>query len=232
MADSKQTTLDNGLRIVTEHMASSRSVSIGAWVTVGSRDESDDRSGASHFLEHLLFKGTESRSARSVAEAIDGVGGDMNAFTSREHTAFYARVPATVQDMAADLLFDVLTNPALRPDDVDAERRVITEELISAYDTPDDVVFIALYDALFEGHPLAREVLGSPVTIEAMTSELIRCFHTAWYTPANVVISAAGDVDHELLVKRAEAHFVTAEVGRTPEPVSYTHLTLPTTPYV
>ena len=216
----QQTTLDNGLRIVTEHMASSRSASIGVWVAVGSRDEAPERSGASHFLEHLLFKGTESRSARSVAEAIDGVGGDMNAFTSREHTAFFARVPATQQDMAADLLFDVLANPALRPEDVDAERLVITEELIAAYDTPDDVVFISLYDALFSGHPLAREVLGSPDTIEAMTSEHIRAFHSEWYTPANLVISAAGDIDHDGLVRRAEAHFAAAQPGYNPTRVT------------
>ena len=213
----QKTTLDNGLRIVTEHLASSRSASIGVWVAVGSRDETPERSGASHFLEHLLFKGTESRSARSVAEAIDGVGGDMNAFTSREHTAFFARVPATHQDMAADLLFDVLANPALRPEDVDAERLVITEELISAYDTPDDVVFISLYDALFAGHPLAREVLGSPDTIEAMTADHIRTFHNEWYTPANLVISAAGDIDHDGLVARAEAHFGGAQPGSRPK---------------
>lgn len=215
----QKTTLDNGLRIVTEHMASSRTASIGVWVAVGSRDEALERSGASHFLEHLLFKGTESRSARFVAEAIDGVGGDMNAFTSREHTAFFARVPATSQDMAADLLFDVLANPALRPEDVDAERLVITEELIAAYDTPDDVVFISLYEALFEGHPLAREVLGNPETIEAMTAEHIRAFHKEWYTPANLVISAAGDIDHDRLVASAIAHFGDARSGIAPERV-------------
>ena len=213
----QNTTLDNGLRIVTEHMASSRTASIGIWVAVGSRDETPEHSGASHFLEHLLFKGTEERSARSVAEAIDGVGGDMNAFTSREHTAFFARVPATSQDMAADLLFDVVAHPALREVDVDAERLVIIEELVAAYDTPDDVVFISLYDALFDGHPLAREVLGSVDTINAMTSAAIRAFHSQWYTPANLVIAAAGDVDHDALVKRASEHFGGLEAGKPPE---------------
>lgn len=189
---------------------------MGVWVAVGSRDEEPERSGASHFLEHLLFKGTESRSAKSVAEAIDRVGGDMNAFTSREHTAFYARVLATSQDMAADLLFDVVANPALRPEDVDAERQVITEELISAYDTPDDVVFISLYEALFEGHSLAREVLGSPETINAMTPEHIRSFHSEWYRPANLVISAAGNIDHDALVDRATKHFSHVDSGTAP----------------
>ena len=189
---------------------------MGVWVAVGSRDEELERSGASHFLEHLLFKGTESRSAKSVAEAIDRVGGDMNAFTSREHTAFYARVPATSQDMAADLLFDVVAHPALRPVDVDAERQVITEELIAAYDTPDDVVFITLYEGLFEDHPLAREVLGSPETINAMTSEHIRSFHSEWYRPANLVVSAAGNIDHDALVERASVHFSQSDPGKPP----------------
>ncbi len=198
-------------------MPASRTASIGVWVAVGSRDENKDRAGASHFLEHLLFKGTESRSARSVAEAIDGVGGDMNAFTSREHTAFYTRVPATSQDMAADLLFDVVANPALREEDVAAEGLVITEELIAAYDTPDDVVFISLYDALFEGHPLALEVLGSQATIEAMTAEHIRSFHDEWYRPANLVVAAAGGIDHDRLVARAEAHFRGATPGEAPQ---------------
>lgn len=197
-------------------MASSRTASLGVWVAVGSRDEAPERLGASHFLEHLLFKGTESRSARSVAEAIDRVGGDMNAFTSREHTAFYARVPATSQDMAADLLFDVVAHPALRLDDVDAERQVINEELISAYDTPDDVVFISLYEALFDKHPLAKEVLGSTETISAMTAEHIGSFHDRWYRPANLVISAAGNIDHDALVERAEAHFSELGAGSSP----------------
>lgn len=197
-------------------MASSRTASLGVWVAVGSRDEVPERLGASHFLEHLLFKGTESRSARSVAEAIDRVGGDMNAFTSREHTAFYARVPATSQDMAADLLFDVVAHPALRKEDVDAERQVINEELVSAYDTPDDVVFISLYEALFDGHPLAKEVLGSSETIDAMTSEHISSFHDEWYRPANLVISAAGNVDHDALVERASSHFSELEAGSAP----------------
>ena len=212
----QQTTLDNGLRVVTQHMPSSRTASIGVWVAVGSRDESPEVAGASHFLEHLLFKGTNDRSARSVAEAIDRVGGDMNAFTSREHTAFFARVPATSQDMAADLLFDVVANPALRPEDVEAEGLVINEELVAAYDAPDDVVFISLYDALFEGHPLAREVLGSTDTIHAMDSDTIRAFHGEWYCPANLVIAAAGGIDHDALVERASKHFTTADCGPAP----------------
>ena len=138
----RKSTLGNGLRVITEPIAGSRSTSIGAWVAVGSRDEAPELSGASHFLEHLLFKGTQDRTAREVAEMIDGVGGDMNAFTAREHTAFYTRVPATARTMATELLFDVVRRPALRQVDVEAERQVINEELVAAYDTPDDVVHI------------------------------------------------------------------------------------------
>ncbi len=219
MADSQtiqKTTLGNGLRVVTESLAGSRSASIGAWFAVGSRDETPERSGVSHFLEHLLFKGTETRSARAVAESIDGVGGDMNAFTAREHTAFYTRVPSSARDMAADVLFDVLRRPALREDDVDAERMVINEELIAAYDTPDDVVHIVLYEALFDGHSLGREVLGDPESISAMRSADIAEFHNRWYQPANLVIAAAGDVEHDAIVEIADRHFGDVVIGDRP----------------
>lgn len=220
MTDSQtiqKTTLGNGLRVVTEPIVGSRSASIGAWFAVGSRDETPERSGVSHFLEHLLFKGTHDRSARAVAEAIDGVGGDMNAFTAREHTAFYARVPSNARDMAADLLFDVLRRPALRESDVDAERMVINEELIAAYDTPDDVVHIVLYEALFGDHPLGREVLGDPESISSMRSADIEEFHARWYRPANLVIAAAGDVEHDAIVEIADRHFGDLTIGDRPE---------------
>ena len=217
MTDFEKTTLPNGLRVVSEPMAGARSASIGVWVGVGSRDEPADRSGASHFLEHLLFKGTQDRSAREVAEMIDGVGGDMNAFTAREHTAFYARVPATARTMATELLFDVVRRPALRQSDVDAERQVINEELVAAYDTPDDVVHIVLYERLFDRHSLGREVLGEPETINALDSPEISEFHQRWYGPANLVIAASGDVDHEELCELATARFGDLDANEKPQ---------------
>ncbi len=213
----RATTLGNGLRVVSERVPGLRSASIGAWFGVGGRDEPDERAGASHFLEHLLFKGTHGRSARAVAEAIDGVGGDMNAFTAREYTTFYARVPSSARQMATELLFDVIANPALRPVDVDAERQVINEELVAAFDTPDDVVHIALYEALFNGHSLGREVLGLESTIASMTSDDIGAFHREWYRPANMVIAAAGDIDHDELVAEAESTFGGLDCGVVPE---------------
>ncbi|NNC81345.1 MAG: insulinase family protein [Acidimicrobiales bacterium] len=214
------TALGNGLRVVTEAIPGSRTAAFGVWVAVGSRDEAPEQSGASHFLEHLLFKGTETWSARQVAEIIDGVGGDMNAFTSREHTAFYARVPDTAADLASDVLFDVVRSPALRPTDVDAERLVIGEELTAAVTTPDDLVFMSLYDELFAGHALGREVLGEPATINAMTPADIADFHGGWYLPSNLVVAAAGQVVHEEIVEKATAVFGDLPRGHHPKRTS------------
>ena len=134
--DIRETRLANGVRIVTERMPEARSVSLGVWVGVGGRDEPAALAGASHFLEHLLFKGTSTRSARQIAEAIDAVGGEMNAFTNREHTAYYTRLPADRADLGVDILGDVLTDPAFRPHEVDAERQVIVEEILMNLDVP------------------------------------------------------------------------------------------------
>ena len=153
--------LTDGPSVVSERMPDAHSVSVGVWVGVGGRDEHDGILGASHFLEHLLFKGTDSRSSRSIAELVDATGGEMNAFTTKEYTAFYARVPAGGQELATALLVDVVGSPALRPDDVETERQVILEELHLQADDPDDVVISLLYEAVFPGHPLGREVLGT-----------------------------------------------------------------------
>ncbi len=191
------TTLPSGIRVVTERMPEVRSASIGTYVGVGGRDEADDVAGASHFLEHLLFKGTETRSARLIAEQVDATGGDMNAYTSREHTAFYARVPARDRGMALELLAEVLAEPALRPAEVDAEREVILEELAAAEDNPEDVAHMRLAEAMYPGHPLGREVLGTEESIEGMSRDDIAEFHARWYRPANLVVAAAGDVEHD-----------------------------------
>ena len=155
-----RTRLDSGLRVVTESLPELRSVTIGAWVGSGARDETDHEWGASHFLEHLLFKGTEDRSALEIAEAIESVGGEMNAFTTHEQTVFYVRVPDVQLDRAFDVLADVLWHPAFRPDDIESERQVILEEIGMRDDTPDDLVHDLFADAMFPEHPLGREVLG------------------------------------------------------------------------
>jgi predicted Zn-dependent peptidase len=212
------TTLGQGLRVVTEHLPGARSVTTGFWVGVGARDEAPAEAGASHFLEHLLFKGTASRSAVQIAEIVDAVGGEMNAFTAQEHTAFYTRLPAGELDLGLDVLSDVVWSPACRPDDVEAERRVILDELAMEEDTPDDRVVVLLGEGLFPGHELGREVLGTRETIAAMARDDIASFHRRWYQPANVVVAVAGAIDHDEVVASVVARFV-GEPASTAPPV-------------
>jgi predicted Zn-dependent peptidase len=197
----EQTELPNGLRIVTETMPEARSISIGAWVRVGARDEPPELAGASHFLEHLLFKGTAERSAKAIAEAIDCVGGEMNAFTAREHTAYYARLPHGQAAMGLELLGDVLSHPALRPEEVEAERQVIVEEILMNLDSPEDRAHTLLAAALFGEHPLGREVLGQLATVEAIQRDDIDGFFQRWYHPGSMVVTAAGHLDHDHVVE-------------------------------
>ena len=197
----QESRLANGIRVVTERMPEARSVTVGAWVGVGGRDEPAPLAGASHFLEHLLFKGTSSRSARQIAEAIDAVGGEMNAFTSREHTAYYTRLPASQAHLGFDVLGDVLTDPAFRPHEVDAERQVILEEILMNLDVPEDHVHTLLAEALFPEHPLGREVLGTRESVERASRDEIAAFFEEWYRPRNLVVAAAGDLDHDALVE-------------------------------
>lgn len=173
-----------------------RSVAVGFWVGSGAVDEDDTQFGASHFLEHLLFKGTADRTATEIAAAVESVGGDMNAFTTQEYTAFYVRVPDDHLTLALDILADVVWHPAFRPDEVESERRVILEEIGMRDDAPDDVVHELANAALFSGHPLGRSVLGTRDTISAMPRDVIAQYHADHYRPRNVVIAAAGNLDH------------------------------------
>ena len=212
----EQTELPNGLRIVTETMPEARSVTLGAWVRVGGRDEPDELSGASHFLEHLLFKGTATRSAKQIAEAVDSVGGEMNAFTAREHTAYYARLPYSETELGIELLADVLTAPALRPAEVEAERQVIVEEILMNLDAPEDRVHTALSKAVFGDHPLGREVLGEMPTVEAITRDDIKSFFEHWYRPATLVLTAAGRLEHAAIVDAVQRGFGDMAGGEVP----------------
>lgn len=190
--------------MVTESLPALRSVAIGCWVGTGSRDEPTPLAGASHFLEHLLFKGTDRRSAVEIAEAVESVGGDMNAFTAQEMTTYYVRVPDERLTLGVDILSDILWSPALRTEDVDAERQVILEEIRMRDDTPEDLVHDIFSAAMFPEHPIGRDVVGSPDTINAMTSEQISGFHTSHYHPSNVVIAVAGNLDHDEVVALVE----------------------------
>lgn len=197
----ERTGFGSGLRVVTERMPGLRSVALGFWVLAGSRDEPPPISGSSHFLEHLLFKGTRTRSARDIAEAFDAVGGDVNAFTAKEYTAYYARVLDRDLPMAVEHLADMIQHSVLRKADVEAERQVILEEINVHEDTPDDLVHDLFTETLWPGHPLGRPVLGTRESIRAATREQIRRFYRRHYVPGNLVVVAAGSVRHEELLR-------------------------------
>jgi predicted Zn-dependent peptidase len=210
------TRLDCGITVVTEHMPDVRSATTGFWVGAGSRDEDGAVAGASHFLEHLLFKGTDDRSARDIAEAVDAVGGDINAFTTKEYTAFYVRALSGSLDLGLDILSDIMWAPAFRAEEVEAERQVILEEILMHADEPADLVHEVFTDALYPGHPLGREVLGDEATITAMSREAIAGFHRHQYRPGNIVVAAAGDLDHEKVAYGIERRFTAQPGGAAP----------------
>jgi predicted Zn-dependent peptidase len=206
-----------GAWLVTEPMAEVASAAIGAWVGTGARDEDDTHAGCSHFLEHLLFKGTPRWSAARIAEAIDEVGGDMNAFTTKEYTAFYVRLLSEHVDLGVDVLASIMTDPALRPEEVEAERQVISDEILMHADEPADLAVEQLTAAMFPRHPLGREVLGSVESIETLDVATIRRFFTDHYRTGNLVLSAAGDVDHERLAAAVDARFAERSGGGAPK---------------
>ena len=208
--------LPSGLSLATERMEDARSVCIGFWVGTGSRDEDAGEAGSSHFLEHLLFKGTEDRSSSSIAEAVDEVGGDFNAFTTKEYTSFYIRLLAEHVDLGLDILSDIMWRPALRPADLDAERLVILDEILMHADEPSDEASEQSSATLFPDHPLGREVLGSHEAVEAMTAERIRAFFSLHYRPGNMVVAVAGDLDHPAVADGVEARFAGPPGGQTP----------------
>ncbi len=202
--------------VVTEPMPDVRSAAIGVWVGTGSRDESASEAGCSHFLEHLLFKGTPRWSAAQIAEAVDEVGGDMNAFTTKEYTAFYVRLLSEHIELGLDVLCSIMTDPALRAAEVEAERQVILDEILMHADEPADVAVEQLTASLFPGHPLGAEVLGSAPSITAMDSAGIRAFFDRHYRAENLVVAAAGDVDHDMVLRVVEERFAGRSGGDRP----------------
>ena len=222
-SDIERSELPSGVRVITERMPEARSVSVGMWFAVGSRDEPGTIAGASHFLEHLLFKGTEQRSARSIALAIDAVGGEMNAYPPREHTAYYLRLPVAELRPGLELLADVVSRPAFRENELEAERDVIIEELLMSEDTPDDLVLTALYENLYPDHSLGRETLGTHDTVEAMTRDDVAAFHDQWYRPRNMVVAAAGALEHAQVVDAIGDLFASGAAGVAPEREAPTH---------
>lgn len=201
------TVLPNGLRVITEEMPSLRSVAVGCWVDTGTRDENGSEAGASHFLEHLLFKGSEKLSARTIAETFDSIGAESNAFTSKDFTCFWARLLDQDLPTGMEIMSEMLQRPAFRVDEIDAERQVVIEEINMNEDDPSDVAFEEFVQGIFQGHPLERPVLGTRESIRAMTPDDIAGYWQRRYTPGSTVIAMAGSVDHDRVVKLIDSLF-------------------------
>ena len=206
----RRSVLPGGLRVVTEFLPSVRSVALGIWVGVGSRDEDTDHAGATHYLEHLLFKGTAKRTALEISSAMDAVGGEMNAFTAKEYTCYYARVLDADLPLAVDILSDMVTGSLIAPRDVDAERNVVLEEIAMNEDDPSDSVHEAFTTRLFGDTPLGRPILGTVDSINAITREQINEHYLARYSPPHLVVAAAGNMDHDTVVSLIRDAFGTA----------------------
>jgi predicted Zn-dependent peptidase len=214
----RRTVLPGGLRVVTETMPTVRSVAFGIWVGVGSRDESVEDAGASHFLEHLLFKGTPKRTALEMSSLMDAVGGEMNAFTAKEYTCYYARVLDSDLPLAIDVVSDMVTSSLIESQDVEAERGVILEEIAMHDDDPTDAVHDEFAAALFGNAPLGRPILGTVESISSLGQERIARYYRDRYIAPNLVVAAAGNLDHDEVVRLVETAFEGAlgEAGRAP----------------
>jgi predicted Zn-dependent peptidase len=200
--------LDTGLRLITETMPHVRSVSIGVWLTRGSRHEREPQSGIAHFVEHMLFKGTATRTAEDIAQEIDSIGGQLDAFTAKEYASYYIKVLDEHLPMAVDLLSDIVMRPRFVGDDIDKEKKVILEEIKMVEDTPDDLVHELFTQHFWEGHALGRPILGSKETVESFTPAVLRDYFGTTYAAPNLIVSAAGNVEHAQvreLVSRAFA---------------------------
>ncbi len=211
---TRSTVLPNGLRILTEEMPSVRSAAIGVWVGVGSRDESARLHGCSHFLEHLLFKGTPTRSAMDISVALDEVGGEFNAYTAKEFTVFHARVLDADLALATEILGDMICHSTIAPEDVEAERDVILDEIAMHDDDPDDVLHNLFAEIAFgDQSPLGRDIAGTHQSISALTRDEIAHFYRTHYVCSNMVVAAAGNLDHDAFVAQVAQAFASLEPG-------------------
>jgi len=195
-------TLDNNIHILLEQVPYVRSVALGFWVDVGSRDESPENNGISHFIEHLLFKGTKKRTAKQIAEALDAVGGQLNAFTTKEYTCYYARVLDEHFGLAADLLSDMLFDSIFDPDDIDRERNVIIEEIKMYEDAPDELVHDIFAGSMWQGHALGRPIIGTADVITKLSRDKIIEFYKTYYNPGNMIVTVAGNIDKEEVIRK------------------------------
>ncbi|HTR33737.1 MAG TPA: pitrilysin family protein, partial [Gaiellaceae bacterium] len=206
------TELDSGERVVSERLEHVRSAAVGYWIGAGSRDEQAAEAGVTHFIEHLLFKGTGRYSALEIAEIFDGLGGELNAATSREHTLVYARVPDHHLETAMDVMGDMVFAPSF--DELDAEREVVLEEIAMYDDAPQELVHDLISEAVFGDHPLGRPVIGTADVISSIPRDSIARYHDTMYVPGNIVVAAAGNIEHERVVELVERALEQRNGGR------------------
>ena len=199
-------------------MTQVRSISIGVWLTRGSRHETAERGGIAHFVEHMLFKGTATRSAEDIAQAIDSIGGQLDAFTAKEYASYYIKVLDEHLPLAMDILSDIVRNPAFSPDDVQREKKVVVEEIKMVEDTPDDLVHELFTQGFWENHPLGRPILGTKETVESFDANLLRSYFENAYTASNLIVSAVGNLEHERVRDLVEKRF--GSVVHSGEPFS------------
>lgn len=215
----RSTTLDNGMTVLTDDMPHLESASLGVWVKAGSRSEEDTEHGISHMLEHMAFKGTRTRTAREIAEAIEGVGGDLNAATSVEHTGYFARVLKEDVALAGEILADILQNSLFEQEELDREQQVIVQEIGAARDNPDDHVFDLFQSAAYPGQPIGRTILGTVESVKSFGPEAIRAYMDRNYVGDQMVVCAAGNVDHDQLVDIANDRFSGLRSNGAPAPL-------------
>ena len=217
------TRLPSGLSVVTDRMPHLESATLGVWVGTGSRNERPDEHGISHLLEHMAFKGTKRRNARQIAEAIEAVGGDLNAATSIESTAYYARVLKADVPLALDVLADILSDSTFEPQELQREQNVIVQEIGAVEDTPDDLVFERMHETAFPGQPVGRSILGTPETVRSIDAAGLRAYLARNYRGPNMLVAAAGAIEHETIVAEAEKHFAgfNGPAAPAPEPARF-----------
>lgn len=200
-------TLPNGVRILTQQVSHVRSVAMGIWVDVGSRDENDANAGISHYIEHMMFKGTKHRTAKQIAEELDAVGGQLNAFTTKEYTCYYAKVLDEHFDLAVDILTDMLFHSNISEQDVEREKNVILEEIKMYEDAPDELVHDMFAKTIWSGHALGRPIIGTSETVSSLTYKDLRSYMEQHYTPNRIVISVAGNISHQQVVEKLSPLF-------------------------
>ena len=212
------TKLPSGLTVITDTMPHLETAALGVWAGVGGRDEKPNEHGISHLLEHMAFKGTTRRSSREIVEEIEAVGGDLNAGTSTETTAYYARVMKADVPLALDVLSDILANPSFVPDELEREKSVIVQEIGAAQDTPDDVVFEHLNELCYPDQPMGRSLLGTAKTLKAFNRDTLRGYLSTHYRGPDMVVAAAGAVDHKQVVEEVTRRFASFEGTPAPKP--------------